>query len=98
MQTSNPSIGQSGAGVKNQLAQPVQIRRRKIKVRKYRDHNRPNLHFVVNHREAGKRKRSFFETKEQANSFVAFKNAELKRNGFEHAEFSTALRVMAQDA
>ena len=53
---------------------------------------------MVNYREAGKRKRSFFETKEQAESFAAFKNAELKRNGVEHAEFPTALRVMAQNA
>jgi integrase len=50
----------------------------------------------VNYREAGKRKRSFFETKQQAESFVAFKNAELKRNGVEHAEFPTWLRLMAQ--
>jgi integrase len=53
---------------------------------------------VVNYREAGKRKRSFFETKEQAESFAGFKNAELKRNGVEHAEFPTALRVIAQNA
>jgi site-specific recombinase XerD len=56
------------------------------------------LKYVVNYRGAGKRKRTFFETKEQAESFVAFKNAELKRNGLEHAEFPTALRVMAQNA
>jgi integrase len=74
------------------------VRRRKIRVRRYSDSNRPHLKFVVNYREAGKRKRSFFETKEQAESFVAFKNAELKRNGVEGAEFPTALRVMAQNA
>jgi integrase len=74
------------------------MRRRKIRVRRYSDSNRPHLKFVVNYREAGKRKRSFFETKEQAESFVAFKNAELKRNGVEHAEFPTSLRVMAQNA
>jgi integrase len=74
------------------------MRRRKIRVRKYADSNRPHLKFVVNYREAGKRKRSFFETKEQAESFAGFKNAELKRNGIEHAEFPTALRVMAQNA
>jgi integrase len=74
------------------------MRQRKIRVRKYTDSNRPHLKFVVNYREAGKRKRSFFETKDQADSFVAFKNAELKRNGVEHAEFPTALRVMAQNA
>ena len=74
------------------------MRQRKIRVRRYTDSNRPHLKFVVNYREAGKRKRSFFETKEQAESFVAFKNAELKRNGIEHAEFPTSLRVMAQNA
>ena len=71
---------------------------RKIRVRQYRDGNRPHLKFIVNYREAGKRKRSFFETKQQAESFTAFKNAELKRNGVEHAEFPTALRMMAQEA
>jgi integrase len=76
----------------------IGVRQRKIRVRKYTDSNRPHLKFVVNYREAGKRKRSFFETKEQAESFAAFKNAELKRNGVEHAEFSTALRIMAQNA
>jgi hypothetical protein len=35
------------------------MRQRKIKVRKYSDGNRPHLKFVVNYREAGKRKRSF---------------------------------------
>lgn len=74
------------------------MRPRKIKVRPYRDVNRPHLRFVVNHREAGKRKRTFFETKEQAVSFAAFKNDELKRNGIFHAEFPERLRVMAQNA
>jgi integrase len=72
--------------------------RRKITVRRYSDSNRPHLKFVVNYREAGKRKRIFFETKEQAESFGSFKNAELRRNGIEHAEFPTALRVIAQNA
>src|SRR6266566_2626926 len=73
------------------------MRQRKIKVRRYSHSNRPHLKFVVNYREAGSRKRSFFESKEQADSFAAFKNAELKRNGIEGAEFPTALRVMAQE-
>lgn len=74
------------------------MRRRKIKVREYSDSNRPHLKFVVNYREAGKRKRSFFETETQAKSFAALKNAELHRNGPEGAEFPTVLRVMAQNA
>src|SRR2546426_21090 len=74
------------------------MRPRKIKVRKYSDNNRPHLKFVVNYCEAGKRKRTFFETKEQAEFFAGFKNAELRRNGIEHSEFPTAIRVMAQNA
>ena len=78
--------------------QPDGARRRsKIKVRSYRDKNRPRWRFVVNHREAGKRKRTFFETKEAAQSFVAFKNAEIKTSGTQHAEFPVELRVMAQE-
>jgi integrase len=73
------------------------VRQRKIRVRKYTDSNRPHLQFVVNYREAGKRKRSFFETEAQAKAFAAFKNAELAKNGIEHAEFPTSLRVMAQE-
>jgi hypothetical protein len=38
-----------------------------------------------------------FEAKEPANAFAAFKNTELKRNGVEHAEFPTELRVVAQE-
>lgn len=71
------------------------MRRRKIRVNKYTGH--PKYKFVVNFRESGKRKRSFFETKPQAKSFAVFKNAELKRNGIEHAESPTSLRIMAQE-
>src|SRR6476661_8951329 len=74
------------------------MRPRKIRVRKYSDSNRPHLKFVVNYREAGNRKRSFFEIKHQAQSFADQKNIELQNNGREHAEFPTALRVMAQNA
>jgi integrase-like protein len=73
------------------------MRQRKVRVRRYSDSNRPHLKFVVNYCEAGKRKRTFFETKDAADSFAAFKNTELKRNGVEHSEFPTALRVMAQE-
>jgi integrase len=74
------------------------MRQRKIRVRKYRDSNRPDLKFVVNYREAGKRKRAFFETKDEANTFAENRNIELKNSGREGAEFPTALRVMAQHA
>jgi integrase len=84
--------------LRQQYGNDMAVRRRKMRVRRYTDSNRPALHFVVNYRETGKRKRKFFETKEQAESFAAFKNAELKRNGVEGAEFPTAVRIMAQDA
>src|SRR5437870_5717825 len=74
------------------------MRQRKFRVKPYRDSNRPHFKFVVNYREAGKRKRKFFEAKEPAKSFAAFKNAELNRNGVEGAEFPTSLRMMAQNA
>jgi integrase len=69
-----------------------------MRVKSYSDVNRPHLKFVVNYREAGKRKRRFFEAKEPAKTFAALKNIELQRDGIEHAEFPTALRVMAQNA
>ena len=74
------------------------MRQRKIRVRRYRDRNRPHWTFVVNYREAGKRKRKFFETEPQAKSFATFKNAELRRNGIFHAEFPERPRIMAQNA
>ena len=74
------------------------MRPRKIRVRKYSDSNRPHLKFVVNYREAGKRKRAFFETKNEADTFAQNKNIELKNSGREGAEFPTALRHMAQEA
>jgi integrase len=74
------------------------MRRHKIRVRKYRDSNRPHLKFVVNYREAGSRKRAFFETKNEADTFAQNRNIELQNKGREGADFPTALRVMAQKA
>ncbi|MGH8094503.1 MAG: tyrosine-type recombinase/integrase [Chthoniobacterales bacterium] len=73
------------------------MRQRKITVRKYSDGNRPHLKFVVNYREAGNRKRTFFETKEQATDFARLKNEELKRTGIEGASLPTKLRVEAKE-
>lgn len=68
--------------------------RKRFRVRKYQH---PHLKFVVNYREEGKRKRKFFETREQANAFAAFKNAELRKFGVEGAEFSSRLREEAAE-
>jgi integrase len=73
-------------------------RRRKIKVRPYRDPNRPTLKYVVGYRESGRRRRSFFETKGAADAFAVFKNAERQQSGIQHSEFPEGLRIMAQDA
>lgn len=77
---------------------PTITGRRKIKARPYRDKIRPHLKFVVNYRESGRRKRKYFETREEAESFAAFKNAERKTHGLEHSEFPEKLRIMAQEA
>ena len=68
----------------------------KIKARIYSDSNRPQLKFVVNYREDGRRKRKFFERKQDAQNFADEKNIELINKGREHAEFPEALRIMAQ--
>ncbi|MEO7165926.1 MAG: hypothetical protein ABI016_02705, partial [Chthoniobacterales bacterium] len=73
------------------------MRQRKITARKYSDRKRPHLKFVVNYREAGNRKRTFFETKEQATDFARLKNEELKRTGIEGASLPTKLRVEAKE-
>ena len=73
----------------------VVMRKRKITVRPYKHH--PRLKFVVGYREAGKRKRSFFETRAQAQAFAALKNAELRKYGIEGAEFSSRLREEAAE-
>jgi integrase len=70
---------------------------RKVKVRPYHNKQRPHLKYAVGFREAGKRSRKFFETREAAESFAAFKNHEVKTNGSEAAEFPTKLRIMAQE-
>src|SRR5438876_711837 len=58
--------------------QQIGHKTRKFKLRPYPDGNRPHLKYVLNYREEGKRKRAFFETKEQATSFAA-SNFELSR-------------------
>jgi integrase len=74
------------------------MNRRKIRVCRFNNPNRPNLKFAVGFREAGKRRRKFFETKDAAISFATFKNAERQREGITHSEFPTAIRIMAQNA
>jgi len=74
------------------------VRRIDFRVRRYRDQNRPRWKFVVSHYEAGERKGKLFEKKAQAQAFAAFKKTEAEAQGLGHAEFSTDLRVMTQDA
>src|SRR4029453_1458660 len=75
---------------------PVVLRRRgKIKVREYRNRQRPHLKYYISFRESGRTRRQFFETKEEAKSKADFKNAEMRQNGITHAEFPEWLRIMA---
>ena len=53
--------------------------------------------WFVEGRENGKRSRKFFKTKAEAKTYADLKNNELLNRGIEHAEFPTALRVMAQE-
>lgn len=68
--------------------------RKRFQVRKYKH---PRLKYVLNYREGGKRRRKFFETKEAADKESALKIAQFKKHGLEGAEFSSRLRVMAQE-
>ena len=84
----------------NENTTPVVCSRRrgKIKVREYSNPQRPHLRYYISFREAGRTKRQFFETKDEAKSKANFKNAELKLNGVNHAEFPEWLRLMSQEA
>jgi integrase len=66
-------------------------------IREYNDKKRPQLKFVVNYREAEKRKRKFFEVESLAKTWVELRKIQAKNKGSEHVEFSTSLRVMAQE-
>ncbi|MGI8435938.1 MAG: tyrosine-type recombinase/integrase [Chthoniobacterales bacterium] len=66
---------------------------KKHTVRKYKH---PRLKFVLNYREAGKRKRKFFETRKEADAEAALKDAQLKKSGTEGASISSRLREMAK--
>lgn len=67
---------------------------KKHTVRKYKH---PRLQFVLNYREGGKRKRQFFETKEEAKAEAALKDAQLKKSGTEGANIPSRLREMAKE-
>ncbi len=69
-----------------------------VSLRRYNDRKFPHLKFVVHYPEGRKRRRKFFTSKAQADAWVADKKTELHRHGIEHAEFPSALRIMAQTA
>jgi integrase len=68
--------------------------RKRFRVKKYKWASRK---YVVEGRENGKRRRKFFETRAEAQSYADLKNIELENRGREHAEFDSRLRDMAQD-
>jgi site-specific recombinase XerD len=72
--------------------------RKPFRLRAYDDPTRPKLKFIVTFRELGKRKRRFFTTKKEAETFTQQRNIEFQNQGREHGEFPSALRIMAGDA
>src|SRR5262249_22710901 len=73
------------------------MKRSKLNIRPFNDKARPQFKFMINYREAGKRRRTFFKTEAAAKSWVKWKNGEYDKQGREHAEFPSNLRVMAQE-
>src|SRR5437870_13882030 len=69
----------------------------KVLVRKCDIDGRPHLKFVVNYRELGSRRRRFFTSKPEAETFAREINTAILNKGREGAEFPTWLRVMAEE-
>jgi len=57
----------------------------------------PRLKFIVTFREFGKRKRRFFATRREAETFTQHRNIEFQNQGWEHGEFPSALRIIAAE-
>ena len=73
-------------------------RPRKVRARTYRNKERPHLRFVVNYREAGERRRRYFETQAEAAQFAWDKNEERKNFGMAAGDLSLSTRGMAMEA
>ena len=82
----------------NPLRPKLTRRPRKVRARPYRNPERPLLRYVVNYREAGERRRRYFEKEAEATTFAADKNDERRQFGTTGADFPMWLRVQAQDA
>jgi integrase len=72
--------------------------RKHFRIKKYKDHNRPKLKFVVRSNVTGRWERRFFETEAEAKTYAAQKEIELLNQGKEGATFPARLRVAAQQA
>ena len=66
-----------------------------FRIRPYDDDARPALKFIVTYRQAGKRKRRFFTSKKEAESFGQLLKVEFQNHGAEGVAFPSSLRVMA---
>ena len=71
--------------------------RKPFRLREYSDPSRPTLNFIVTFRENGRRKRKFFTTKRDAETFTRNRTLAFQAQGREGAEFPSWLRVMADD-
>ncbi len=71
--------------------------RKPFRLREYTDPSRPTLNFIVTFRENGRRKRKFFTTKRDAETFTRNRTLAFQSQGREGAEFPSWLRVMADE-
>ena len=67
-------------------------------LREYSDPTRPTLKFLCTYREAGKRKRRFFPTKKEADTFCQRLKVEFTNHGAAGVALSAATRSMATEA
>ena len=71
--------------------------RKPFRLREYNDPIRPTLKFIVTFRENGSRKRKFFTTKRDAETFTRNCTLAFQAQGREGAEFPSWLRIMADE-
>ena len=71
--------------------------RKPFRLREYNDPIRPTLKFIVTFRENGSRKRKFFTTKRDAETFTRNRTLAFQAQGREGAEFPSWLRIMADE-
>ena len=71
--------------------------RPRFRIRKFSDPARPRLKFMMEFREGGKRRRRFFETRSDAETFSQQRKVVFQNQGSEGHNFPSWLRIMAAE-